>query len=560
MKAKITGKWPILMACAVVCLAISCKKLDDALDNQNADSGIIRIVQNGRDIGEAQIDETVTIYAKIGEPAAPVTFYVSGVEAAIISRGPGNSTVYPASGGQVQVPMDTFNIIIPKGARIGPGNIHFTINQAAKPSMAFNVKRPDILFSGKIWVEPMLFSWSDSTVRSDGSYDYFFPRELKDGPSKKAVVHTAAKLTYDRDNNVFYFLDADRSDNRSRIRRMQDGVVTTIAGGGNDHFATTGNNLALNIGDMKPGPDGMLYFTNMVETDPDPVSGLSSYYSLIQRIDPMSGKVEILAGNNGRSIDAYPSNWRLNYTGIEDGPRESAMIEAPQALTFDKKGDLYFLEGGELIRRLNKDGSIETVLGKIDRHVQEIEDFDGVTYKVVYYSPIYEHSDGFGDDVRLYGATNMVQAGNGKFYVLGNGAGWATNIVEINMDTKEAATIVGMPQGQYSDFETGTFKEVGLSTITTFDVDYDGNILYGFTSIFKMDLQQEMIYRMTGFKGFTPPYKFDREFMQNTQPGDNCLLGRVNRIVFDQFGNLYVGYDYTAAGADVRIVKLIIQK
>ncbi len=31
--------------------------------------------------------------------------------------------------------------------------------------------------------------------------------------------------------------------------------------------------------------------------------------------------------------------------------------------------------------------------------------------------------------------------------------------------------------------------------------------------------------------------------MQHRQPGNNCNIGRPNRIVFDQFGNLYAGYD-----------------
>ncbi|MBS0030559.1 hypothetical protein ACTJJ0_26345 [Chitinophaga sp. 22321] len=573
MCIKAGSKLLLWLFSSMVIFFFSCTKFEERLDSMNRESGIIKIVKNSKNIEEAQIDETITVYAKIGESAAAIKLYVSDVEAAIVNRGHSMGNI-PGRGDNLSFPMDTFDIIVPRSAKIGPGNIYFSVNGAIQPALSFNIKRPDILVPNKVLVAPYLFTYSDSTKRADGSYDYTFPEVLKDGPSGVAVVNIAAKLTYDKNRECFYFLDYQRSDASYRIRKLKDGIVTTIAGGGNNYFATTGANLKLgtedNNGngttgvDMKPGPDGKLYFTNLFTIDADPITGLRSAYSLIQSIDPATGKVEILAGNNGRSVDYYYSNYQKSFRGLEDGRKEVALIGSPRALTFDKQGNLYFIDGGTyggtLLRRLSRDGSVETVLGKVNRDYYEFVDADDKTYSIITYTMIEEHSDGFGDEVRLYGAINMVQAGNGKFYILGNGAGWGTNIVEVNMDTKEASTVVGLPEDQRTDYTTGTFKEVGLSTITTFDVDFDGNILYGFNAIYKMDLQSETISQMTRFSAFPPGYTSDRQFMQHTQPGTNCILGRLSSIVFDQFGNLYAGYDYLAASADVRIAKVVIER
>lgn len=552
------------IAACFICLSFfSCTKFKDRLDTLNGESGIIKVVKGTLEVGEAQIDEAVTVYAKVGDPAADIKLFISEVEARIVSRGISNTEGYA---------KDTFNIIVPRQAKIGPGSVYFTLNGAVMPSLAFTVKRPDILFPDKVWVEPFLFTYSDSVAKGPGNWEYIFPAALSDGPAGKAVVNTMLKLTYDKDVAAFYFLDNPRGANDFRIRRLKDGMVTTLAGGGNDNFAATGADLRIendnysaggDIGsvDMKPGPDGKLYFTNRFETPPDPITGFVTYYALIQRLDPQTGKVETVAGNNNRSVANYYSNYFYSYRGLEDGPKDSAMVSSPGGFTFDKNGDLCFLDGGTLLRKLKKDGSIETILGKVSREIFDFEDVDGVTYHVVFYTTLEEHSDGFRDDVRFYKATNMVKAGNGKFYILsGFGAGWNDNIMEVNMDTREASTIVGLPMSVRSDYETGTFKEVGLSTTTTFDVDFDGNILFGRSQIYKMDLQAEIISRMTTFNFFPPEYTSQRQFMQHRQPGNNCIIGKLNRIVFDQFGNLYAGYDMVAADADVRIAKVVIEK
>lgn len=573
MDIKAGGKILSLLFSSMVLFFFSCTKFDERLDTMNKESGIIKIVKNAKNIEEAQIDETITVYAKIGQPDATIKLYVSGVEAPVISHGHRMGAV-PGRNDNLSVPMDTFDISVPKAAKIGPGSIYFSVNDAVQPALNFNVKRPDILIPNKVLVVPYLIAYSDSTKRDDGTFDYTFPEVLRDGPFGAAVVNTAAKLTYDKERECFYFLDYQRSDGSYRIRRLKDGMVTTLAGGGNNYFAATGAALKLSaettnsIGvtglDMKPGPDGKLYFTNSFTIEADPITGLRSLYSLIQSIDPTTGKVEILAGNNGRSVDYYYSNYQKSFRGLEDGVKDSAMIGMPRALTFDKQGNLYFIDGGTysgtLLRKLAKDGSVETVLGKINREYYEFVDTDDKTYSVILYSEIAEHSDGFGDEVRLYGALSMVQAGNGKFYIVGEGAGWGTNIVEVNMDTKEASTVVGLPEGQRTDYTTGTFKEVGLSIVSTFDVDYDGNILYGRNAIYKMDLQSETISQMTKFTAFPPEFTSDREFMKYTQPGTNCILGTLSSIVFDQFGNLYAGYENVSAGVDVRMVKVVIER
>jgi hypothetical protein len=109
----------------------------------------------------------------------------------------------------------------------------------------------------------------------------------------------------------------------------------------------------------------------------------------------------------------------------------------------------------------------------------------------------------------------------------------------VNLDTREASTILGLPEGVAVKYYTGTFKEVGIQFITALDVDFDGNLLYGYTSIYKMDLKSETVALLTSHAG-----------------------GVLNKIVFDQFGNLYCGFDYVTfgAGEHVRASKVIIER
>ncbi len=133
-------------------LLFSCNKFQEKLDAQHKDSGIIKVVKAGTNITEAQIDETITVYAKIGDGSAAVKLFVSDVEAQVLTHGKGTNSLLTPIGEHVLVPMDTFNIVVPKGARIGPGTIYFSLNGQVKPALPFTVKRPDILVPNKVLV------------------------------------------------------------------------------------------------------------------------------------------------------------------------------------------------------------------------------------------------------------------------------------------------------------------------------------------------------------------------------------------------------------------------
>ncbi|SFM86613.1 hypothetical protein SAMN05428949_1098 [Chitinophaga sp. YR627] len=544
----------------------SCRKYEARLEQQNLSSGIVRVTQNGSvGVNGAKIGEMVTVYAKVGEPGAALQFFAGGVAADVISHGSRQIIVQPEAGGQTAaLPVDTFDIQISSTAKIGPGTLYFSLDGKSSAALPFEIFRPDILVPGKSFVDPFLYTYMDSVRQGDGSYSYMLPNELRDGMVGQAVINQVSSLAYDANGNTFYFIDRQPDDNSYRIRQLRQGQVTTIAGGGNNYMATTAAQLKLSaIEDLQPGPDGWLYFSSKFYTDPDPVTGFTARHALIERLQPATGVVEILVGGK-RVIEKYYSRPYDDYTGIEDGSRDSAMVIYPQSFTFDKQGNLYFLDGtaeyagsGTLLRRLNRDGTLETVLGKIGKEVYDYEDVDGVLYKVPFYYSLDEHMDGFGDAVRLSGASGLVLAGNGKLYIPCSGAGWRQNIVEVNPETLEAATIVGMPEGQQSSLRTGTFREVDLGGITSFDVDFDGNILFGQNIIYKMNLQEETIAKLAG--GGT--YGGDlRALVKQRQSGENAnLTGRLNKIVFDQFGNLYVGFDYNIPPTDMKISKIVIE-
>lgn len=534
---------------------------------QNSESGVVRVVRNGLTINAAKIDETITVYAKIGNPRAAIQWYVADAMATVTSHGSGMKTISVNDGGFQTFLMDTFNIVIPRNAKVGAGSVYFSIDGEVKPALAFTVVKPDILVPNKVLVEPYFITYSDSVLRTDGSglYDYIFPSTLKDGVQLEAVVKRALKLTYDRDRQAFFFLDnltASSGVNSLVIRMLKDGVVTTIAGGGTDFRASQGNQLMIRGDfysggsgpDMVMGPDHKLYFVNLyTKTRVAPTNGEA--WSLIQRIDPETGVVERVIGGTRLAIP-HSNRTTDDYRGIVDGYKDTAMICMPQSLTFDPSGNLYFLDGktmgnGQVMRKLDKEGILTTIVGKVKlAYTLRADPADGVVKHYVSFTEYSQLVEGYGDEVRLTGVKNMARAGNGKFYIS------STNtVIEVNPDRREAA-IVLKASGTNAGPLTGTFKEVDLRLVSTLDVDFDGNLLFGNTEIYKMDLQEETVSLIAGGRNAIDA----RTAMRQVQQGATAILGNLDRITFDQFGNLYAGFSYTIPNVDVVISKINIER
>lgn len=522
----------------------ACKKFEETLERKDKESGIVRIITSSGSLTSAKTEEEITVLAKIGEPVESLKFYVGEVEMTIkTSKSTIDSVEDVFTDTKVGLPVIQYTFTIPKNAKIGPNNVYFIINGKTRPPMPLQIIKPDILFPGKVTVYPY--------AQGVATHGY-----KVDGPIGTASMEEMANMTYDPTHQAFYFSDTYADDPTqpgsrrfSVIRKIQDSVVTTIAGGGNNPDAAHGKDYKVsNITAMCPGPDGSLYFaTEDLYYPLNPGGTAFATRSQIMKIDPTTGNITHIAGGKIRNGNAW--------NGFKDG-KDSANLTYVSSMTFDKAGNLYFLDFRALVRKVAPDGKVTTLFGKYNSISYEATDPEtGAPLLETYYEPVEGHTDGFGDEVLFQNALRIVVAGNGKIYVQeGDYGEWQTNIREINMDTREVSTIIGLPGGVRTYLSTGTFKEVELGEIHSFDIDFDGNIIYSAlppfknrVHIYKMDIQSETIALLAGNDMTCTA--------DPTQPipGAEACWFIVTRIVFDQFGTLYVANPNT-------IRKIIIEK
>ncbi|WP_346316556.1 hypothetical protein [Chitinophaga sp. YIM B06452] len=509
---------------------LACKKFDEKLEIKNNDSGVISVTLKGGRGNAAKIGEEIVVFAKIGKKDAALQFYIGNIPVAPQSRESRmvRTATYGATGDSVMLPMEVFTFKIPNDAPLGYNNFYFTADGEKRPPVTLIVSKPDILYPGKVIVSP--FAVAPEL------------EELIDGPLGTAGIYRVQDIAFDRNTQNLYILESfpDYANGGNAIfvvRKVKDNIITTIAGGGKDPDATIGRQRDFGqVSTMVLGPDGMLYLGTTTHVYVPYIYGdkIGLPRPEILKLDPATGQVSHVAGGKSKNGNSY--------AGIKDG-KEEALLANPLSLAFDKNGDLYFLDDGVMLRKVATDGAVSSLFGAFSTYEYEGEDVStGEPLRETVYEPIMEHTDGFGDEVRFSYAMKLVMAGNGKLYVQEGPYGneFNENIREVNPETKEVSTIIGKPKGVRTYTYSGTFKEVELYSVMSFDVDFDGNIIFSNMlpdvqgMIYKMDLIAETV---TFIAGGGPR---DPESTHSPQPGNKAAFVSPKRIVFDQFGTLYV--------------------
>ncbi len=163
---------------------------------------------------------------------------------------------------------------------------------------------------------------------------------IRDGTAAEATFLMPVALAYGARGEVYVVDEAAQ-----RIRRIERNRVATVAGSGN--LDSSGVRVA---GGYKDGPVSGARFS-------DPIGIAVSANGEIYVADSgnhcirmiSSGRVTTVAGSPGR-------------TGQADGPANVASFAYPHALALDGDGRLYVADFGVGIRRINSDGSVETII------------------------------------------------------------------------------------------------------------------------------------------------------------------------------------------------------
>lgn len=128
----------------------------------------------------------------------------------------------------------------------------------------------------------------------------------------------------------------------NRVRKIEDGTITTIVGTGDIEYA----------GDGGPAIDASLHWPTALELDPD--GGLliaDTFHHVVRRLGP-DGIIETVVGTG---LEGYSG---------DGGSADEARLREPYGLALDTDGTLYIGDRGNfVIRRVDSEGIITTVAG-----------------------------------------------------------------------------------------------------------------------------------------------------------------------------------------------------
>ncbi len=160
------------------------------------------------------------------------------------------------------------------------------------------------------------------------------------GPATKAMLNDPIGIAQDPAGNLYI---ADEQNHRLR-RVGRDGIITTVAGGGNLH--------------IEQAPDGTLgtkvwlRHPSYLAIDPAGNVYMSDFWAnVVIRISP-AGRITHVAGSGAKGFSG------------DGGPATRARLDFPTGLALTKSGDLYVSDSlNNRIRLVSREGIITTVAG-----------------------------------------------------------------------------------------------------------------------------------------------------------------------------------------------------
>jgi sugar lactone lactonase YvrE len=157
------------------------------------------------------------------------------------------------------------------------------------------------------------------------------------GPARDALFIQLDGIAIGPDDTIYV------SDSlANRVRRIQGGIIDTIAGTGELGYT----------GDGGPGVDAAMFWPSALELDPEGNLYIAETRNhVIRRLAP-DGTIDTIAG------DGTAGN-----TG-DGGPATQARLDQPYGLALDVDGSLFIADRGNFrVRRIAPDGTIDTIAG-----------------------------------------------------------------------------------------------------------------------------------------------------------------------------------------------------
>ena len=161
------------------------------------------------------------------------------------------------------------------------------------------------------------------------------------GPATQARIAEPYGVAIDSAGNIYI---ADTRNNRIRKVTKSTGIISTIAGNGQESFSGDGGQATAAALSQPTGiavdSNGTLYIADQ-------------HNNRIRKV-ATNGIITTVAGNGENA----------SYTG-ENGPAVNAHICFPYDVTVDTAGNIYFTDSGNMaVRKVTTDGKIHTIVGR----------------------------------------------------------------------------------------------------------------------------------------------------------------------------------------------------
>ncbi|MEZ5354506.1 MAG: hypothetical protein R2762_17890 [Bryobacteraceae bacterium] len=173
-----------------------------------------------------------------------------------------------------------------------------------------------------------------TTIAGDGQERFFGDN----GPAASASVFYPRGLAFDSQGNLYI---ADQYNHR--VRRIdRDGRMTTYAGNGSPRFA----------GDGGPATEASISYPGEVAFDSEDNLYIADKENNVVRRVTRAGVMSTVAGVNRRGFDG------------DGGPATRASLTRPQGVDADDQGNLFITDSdNNRLRRVSRDGTITTLAG-----------------------------------------------------------------------------------------------------------------------------------------------------------------------------------------------------
>jgi streptogramin lyase len=311
------------------------------------------------------------------------------------------------------------------------------------------------------------------------------------GPAAKAELNQPFDVALDRAGNL-YFSDTFNH----RIRKVEAGTITTVAGNGRKGF----------VGDGEKATDAMLNEPYGIELDAEGNLFIVDRLNYcIRRVDATTRAISTIAGTGGKS----------GYGG-DGGPATKALLVEPNGIALDGKGKLFIADvAGHRIRVVDLAlGTIETLSG----NGKGISAGDGGPLK----------------NATFNGPRAVAVHPDGSLFVVERN-GHAVRRVDLKKGTVER--YAGTGKRGYSG-DGGPARDATFDGPKEIDIDREGNV-------FLVDTENEVIRRVDAKTGIVTTIA-GKGRTKTPGLGDGgkpteATLGRPHGVVVAPDGAVYIG-------------------